>query len=49
MEVIGAVVDQLLDKLGDVGSGGPVGREGSNLGLGGDLARQKKPEETLEW
>jgi hypothetical protein len=48
MEVIGAVVDQLFHKLGDIGSGSPVGGQAANLSLGGDLARQKKPKETLK-
>ncbi len=46
VEVGRAVVDELLDELGDVGTGGPFGREVANLLLGGDLAGQEKPEET---
>lgn len=41
-----AAVDQLLDELGDVGAGGPLGGEVADLLLGGDLTGQEKPEET---
>ncbi len=40
------MVDELLDELGDVGSGGPLGRQITDLLLGGDLAGQEEPEET---
>lgn len=40
-------VDQLLDVLGELGSGGKLSRESLNLGLGGDLTGQQEPEETL--
>jgi hypothetical protein len=46
VEVGRAAVDQLLDELGDVGAGGPLGGEVANLLLGGDLTGQEKPEET---
>lgn len=42
-----AVVDQLLDELGDVGAGGPLGGQVADLLLGRDLASQEKPEETF--
>lgn len=47
VEVVGAVVDELLDELGEVGAGSPLGGEVANLLLGRDLAGQEKPEETL--
>jgi hypothetical protein len=47
VEVGRAVVDELLDELGEVGAGSPLGGEGANLLLSGDLAGQEKPEETL--
>jgi hypothetical protein len=47
VEVAGAAVDELLDELGDIGAGGPLGREVANLLLGGDLAGQEEPEETF--
>lgn len=46
VEVGRAVVDELLDELGNVGTGGPFGRQVADLLLGGDLAGQEKPEET---
>ncbi|RBQ93725.1 hypothetical protein VDGD_20346 [Verticillium dahliae] len=42
-----AVVDELLDELGEVGTGGPLGGQVADLLLGRDLAGQEKPEETL--
>jgi hypothetical protein len=42
-----AVVDELLDELGEVGAGSPLGGEVADLLLGRDLAGQEKPEETL--
>tara|TARA_R110002003_G_scaffold141_33_gene13161 strand:- start:22828 stop:23037 length:210 start_codon:yes stop_codon:yes gene_type:complete len=47
VEVARAAVDELFDKLGDVGAGGPFCREVADLLLGGDLASQQKPEETF--
>ena len=47
VEVVGAAVDELLDELGDVGAGSPLGGQVADLLLGGDLAGQQKPEETL--
>jgi hypothetical protein len=41
-----AVVDELLDELGEIGAGSPLSGEVANLLLGGDLAGQEKPEET---
>ena len=46
VEVVGAVVNQVLDELGDLGAGSPVGRELTDLLLGGDLAGKEEPEET---
>lgn len=46
VEVVGAAVNELLDELGDVGAGSPLGREVTDLLLRGDLAGQQKPEET---
>ena len=40
-------VNQLLDVLGELGSGSKLSRESLDLGLGGDLTGQQKPEETL--
>ena len=47
VEVAGAAVDKLLDKLGDVGAGSPLGRQVADLLLRGDLAGQEEPEKTL--
>ncbi|KAI6756511.1 hypothetical protein HG530_011109, partial [Fusarium avenaceum] len=41
-----AVVDELLDELGEVGAGSPLSGEVADLLLGRDLAGQEKPEET---
>lgn len=46
VQVARAVVDELLNKLGDVGAGGPLGGQVADLLLGRDLAGQEKPEET---
>lgn len=42
-----ARVDEVLDKLGDRSSGGPVGGERGALLLGGDLSGEEEPEESL--
>jgi hypothetical protein len=47
VQVAGAAVDQLLDELGHVGAGRPLGREIADLLLRGNLAGQEKPEKTL--
>lgn len=47
VEGVGATVDELLNELGDIGAGSPLGRQVTDLLLGGDLAGQQKPEETL--
>lgn len=47
VEVAGAAVDQLLNELGDLGAGSPVGREVADLLLGGNLTGEEEPEETL--
>jgi hypothetical protein len=47
VEVGRAVVDELLDELGDVGAGSPLGGQITDLLLGRDLAGQEKPEETF--
>jgi hypothetical protein len=47
VEVVRAVVDELLNELGEIGSGSPLGREVTDLLLGRDLAGQEKPEKTL--
>ena len=47
VEGVGAAVDELLNELGDLGAGSPLGGELADLGLGGDLTGQEKPEETL--
>ena len=47
VEGAGAAVDELLDELGDIGAGSPLGRQVTDLLLGGDLAGQQEPEETL--
>lgn len=47
VEVGRAAVDELLNELGDLGAGSPVGRQVANLLLSRDLASQEKPEETL--
>lgn len=47
VEVAGAAVDELLNELGDVGAGSPLSGQVADLLLGGDLASQEKPEQTL--
>lgn len=47
VEVAGAAVDELLDELGDIGAGSPLGGEVADLLLGGDLAGEEEPEETF--
>jgi hypothetical protein len=47
VEVAGTAVDELLDELGHVGAGGPLGGEVADLLLGGNLTGQQKPEETF--
>lgn len=49
VEVSGAVVDELLDELGNVGTGSPLGGQVADLLLGRDLTGQEKPEETCRW
>lgn len=46
VQVRGAAVDELLDELGHIGTGSPLGRQVADLLLGGNLAGQEKPEET---
>lgn len=46
VEVGGAAVDELLDELGNLGAGGPLGGQVAHLLLGRDLTGQEKPEET---
>jgi hypothetical protein len=47
VEVGRAAVDQLLNKLGNLSAGSPVGGEVADLLLGGNLAGEEKPEKTL--
>jgi len=47
VESAGAALDELLDERGDVGAGSPPSGEVGDLLLGGNLAGQEKPEETL--
>jgi hypothetical protein len=47
VEIGRAAVDQLLDELGEVGAGSPLGREITDLLLRRDLTGEEKPEETL--
>lgn len=47
VEVGRAVVDELLDELGDIGAGSPLGGQVADLLLGRDLTGQKEPEETF--
>jgi hypothetical protein len=47
VEVARAAVNELLDELGDGGTGGPFCGKVANLLLGGNLAGQEKPEETF--
>jgi len=47
VEGAGAAVKEFQNKLGDVGAGSPLGREVTNLLLGGDLTGQQQPEQTL--
>lgn len=47
VEGVGTSVNQLLDVLGQIRTGGPVGGKTLDLLLGRDLARQQEPEESL--
>ena len=47
VEGAGAAVDELLQKLGEVGASSPFGRQGVDLLLGGNLTSQEEPEETF--
>lgn len=47
VEVGRAAVDQLLDELGNVGAGSPLGGQVADLLLGGNLAGEEQPEKTL--
>lgn len=47
MEVVRASVDELFDKLGHVGAGGPFGGKVADLLFGGNLAGEEEPEETF--
>ena len=47
VESRGASVDELLNKLGDLGTGGPFLGETLDLLLGRDLSSKEKPEESL--
>jgi len=44
---VGASINELLDKLGDLGTSSPLSRQGADLLLSRNLAGQKKPEETF--
>lgn len=46
VEVRGAAVDELLNELRNIGTGGPLSGQVADLLLGGDLAGQEEPEET---
>jgi hypothetical protein len=46
VEVVGAAVNELLDELGDVGTGSPFSGQVANLLFAGDLAGEQEPEET---
>jgi hypothetical protein len=46
VEVVRAAIDELLDELGDIGAGSPVGGQVTDLLLGWDFAGQEQPEET---
>ena len=43
----GASVNEFLNELGNIRASGPLSRQVANLLLGGDLASEQKPEETL--
>jgi len=47
VQILGQVVEELQDVVWDLGELCPLGRESANLRLGGDLAGQEEPEETL--
>jgi hypothetical protein len=47
VEGVGAAVNELLNELGEVGAGSPLGGEVANLLLGGNLTGKEEPEETL--
>ena len=48
VEVGRAAVDQLLNELGEVGAGSPLGGQVADLLLGRDLTGEEKPEETCK-
>jgi hypothetical protein len=47
VEGVGAAVDELLNELGDIGTGSPLSGESADLLLSGNLSGQQEPEETL--
>lgn len=47
MHVVRAAVEKLLDVLGEIGTGSPVGGQVSDLLLAGDFAGKEKPEKTF--
>jgi hypothetical protein len=47
MQVRWATVNELFDKLGNIGAGGPFGRQVADLLFGGDLAGQEQPKEAF--
>lgn len=48
VEVGRAVVNELLNELGDIRTGSPLSREVADLLLAGDLAGEKEPEEACD-
>lgn len=47
VEGVGAAVNELLNELGKLRAGSPLGGEVANLLLGGNLTGEEEPEETL--
>jgi hypothetical protein len=47
VKVIGAAVDKLFDKLGNIGSGSPLSREVADLLFRWNLTSEEQPEKTL--
>jgi hypothetical protein len=42
-----AAINELLNELGDIGTGSPLGRQVADLLFGWDLAGEEEPEETF--
>ncbi len=48
MEVVRTAVNELFDKFGNVGTGGPFGRQLTDLLLAWNFSSEQEPEETCK-